>query len=186
MRGNTLLPTLSELGNSSTPEFIPPLVTQAEIQAHFHYCPVTGIWIRLKHRCAHLAGTRADRIRRGQRYWVRYKKHEFLSARLAWFYVTGTWPLNRIDHRDRNPINNKWDNLRNATQSQNNANSKLHSNNRSGHRGVSWNTEKKKWIAVIYFNRRRYSLGYRKNKEDAVALYETAARKLFGEFKADA
>ena len=47
----------------------------------------------------------------------------FLSvARLCWLVHTGNWPEHTIDHIDRDPLNNKWDNLRDVTQKVNNSN----------------------------------------------------------------
>ena len=55
----------------------------------------------------------------------------YLGHRLAWYLMTGEWPY-RIDHKDNNFSNNKLDNLRNATDSQNSATVRKPSRNKSG------------------------------------------------------
>jgi hypothetical protein len=95
--------------------------------------------------------------------------------------MTGRWCSRVIDHLDRNPSNNRWDNLRRATVSQNNANRRRHKNNACGFKGVS-RTQYGRWRATIFKNGRRHHLGVFSTPESAHVAYVTAARKLFGEF----
>lgn len=106
----------------------------------------------------------------------------FRANRLAWLWMTGEWPIYNIDHADSDFSNDRWGNLRLATQSQNSANRRIASNNSSGIKGVSWYKKYGKWAAHIKKNGRREFLGYFENIEDASAAYATAAVKLFGEF----
>lgn len=53
------------------------------------------------------------------------------------------------DHRNRSPLDNRRENLRRVTQMINARNSRLRSNNRSGVKGVSWNVERRRWVAYI-------------------------------------
>ena len=64
-------------------------------------------------------------------YGKRYPAH-----RLAWLYIYGEWPPDQIDHIDGEPSNNRLDNLRLATNSENQQNRKIASNNTSGAKGV--------------------------------------------------
>jgi hypothetical protein len=106
----------------------------------------------------------------------------YRANRLAWFYMTGSWPIAEIDHEDTDRSNDAFRNLREATESQNAANGKLRSTNTSGLKGVSWDKEKRKWVAGIKIDYKRKMLGRFDKKEDAHKAYLIAAEKLFGQF----
>lgn len=88
----------------------------------------------------------------------------------------------KIDHRDRNPLNNQRLNLREATQSQNGANRGPNRNNRSGYKGIWWHPLRSRWYASIRVNRRKINLGCFSDPKDAARAYNAAAIKHFGEF----
>jgi len=90
----------------------------------------------------------------------------------------------RVDHKDRNVLNNSLGNLRLASRSQNAANSKISVCNTSGRRGVSWNKRKHKWTAQIKVNQQHIRLGYFSNIDEAAKAYELASIKHFGDFSA--
>jgi len=106
----------------------------------------------------------------------------YQAHRLAWLYVTGSWPEDQIDHINLNRSDNRWSNLRAATNSQNQANVGPSRRSSSGIKGVYWHRRIGKWHASIMFNRRLICLGYRNTKEEAAALYAAAAKKFFGQF----
>jgi hypothetical protein len=78
-----------------------------------------------------------------------------------------------IDHIDGNRSNNRIENLREATPSQNVWNSKTQSNSKSGVKGVCWHKQKKKWMASCAVNRRIFYLGYFDDINDAVKVLES-------------
>lgn len=69
------------------------------------------------------------------------------AHRLAWLYMTGEWPIEQIDHRNRNTLDNRWDNLRDATQFQNSCNRKKP--NKLGIKGVIRNTRGGKFSGLV-------------------------------------
>lgn len=87
-----------------------------------------------------------------------------------------------VDHINRNGLDNRRENLRLATSTQNNANQKIRSDNKSGVRGVSWSKGKQKWKAAIYIDKKQKHLGYFDDKELAKKVYDAAALAYFGEF----
>lgn len=97
----------------------------------------------------------------------------YLVHRLIWLYVKGYMP-DYIDHRNGVGLNNIWDNLREATQSQNNANTNITA------RGVTIHGNGFK--ARIKVNGVQIHLGTHRTRELAQAAYNTAADKYFGEF----
>lgn len=105
---------------------------------------------------------------------------EYTAHRLAWLYTYGKWPKYILDHINRNPLDNSISNLREATISQNGANSKLPINNTSGYRGIT--KVGKSWQAQISYNSKTIYLGRYRSKEEAYAAYSKKRQELFHEF----
>lgn len=84
------------------------------------------------------------------------------------------------DHIDRNGVNNRRDNLRLATSSQNGAN--RFRKNKSGFRGVYWYPRYSKWSTQIRVEGKLHNLGYFTDKIEAAKAYNKAAEEHFGEF----
>lgn len=86
------------------------------------------------------------------------------------------------DHINTNPLDNRRENLRLATRSQNLQNTPKRRDNTSGYKGVYYHRQSGKWQATIQKNGRRYSLRYWDTPEEAYHAYMNAAKNLFGEF----
>lgn len=87
-----------------------------------------------------------------------------------------------VDHVDRDGRNNTRANLRLATRSQQNANTKRGIRNTSGYKGVIWNKQCRKWQARIHIDGKQVHLGLFVSPEIAHAAYCRAAKEHFGEF----
>lgn len=88
----------------------------------------------------------------------------------------------QVDHVDCDVRNNRIENLRAATKSENLKNRPAPKHNTSGHKGVCWSKNNKKWVVTIRSNKKCYSLGYYSNLEEAGKVAETARKVLHGEF----
>lgn len=106
----------------------------------------------------------------------------YYAHRLAWLVSTGAWPENEIDHRDENRANNRLENLRDATHSENAHNRRAYANNTSGFKGVSWDKARSQWAAVIQKDGRQTTIGRFATAEEAYAAYCAAAAAMHGEF----
>ncbi len=87
-----------------------------------------------------------------------------------------------IDHINQDKLDNRKKNLRPCTRSQNQANRKIPSSNTSGHKGVAYDNQRKKWRSYIRVNGKQKFLGYFDEFHKAVSAYRTAAKQHFGEF----
>lgn len=118
----------------------------------------------------------------GWRWIIELHGIAFRRSYLVWLFHKGEWPSSQLDHRNRDSLDDKIENIRLATLSQNRANIKRNSNNSSGFKGVGWRKDMGKWIARIGVGRKQIRLGYFGTPEEAHAAYVDAARKYFGEF----
>lgn len=92
-----------------------------------------------------------------------------------------------VDHigGEETRSDNRKQNLRICTISQNNMNRKITNRNTSGVVGVAWDKNKKKWEATIRINKKQIHLGLFDNFEDAVDTRKQAEEKYFGEYSYD-
>lgn len=86
-----------------------------------------------------------------------------------------------VDHANGNTLDNRRENLRLATQSQQNAN-RLKFKGRSQFKGVYRRCDGLKWVAHIKNAGRPKNLGSFVSEDDAARAYDAAARQIFGEF----
>ena len=85
-----------------------------------------------------------------------------------------------VDHRDSNSCNNRRENLRICTQSQNRQNYKgVNPNNTSGYIGVTWSKRHQKWQAYVHGKTKYYNLGLFDDILDAVEARKAGEEKYF-------
>jgi hypothetical protein len=101
--------------------------------------------------------------------------------RVIWALVHGEWPEHFIDHIDGDPTNNKIENLRPVSNSENSANRKKVTSN-TGFKGVHKLKNKDKYLVTIEKNYKQYNLGRYDTPEEAHAVYCAKAKELFGEY----
>jgi HNH endonuclease/AP2 domain len=106
----------------------------------------------------------------------------YLAHRIIWKMKTGVDPLDIIDHEDTDRGNNRWTNLREAANGPNIQNSKLRKDNVSGVKGVHWDSQHRKWRAVISANGKSQRLGRFSSIEEATNVISAARLQMHGEF----
>jgi hypothetical protein len=125
-----------------------------------------------------VAGMRAGRVGNRGYVGVVFGTHNLLAHRVIWLLCTGQWPKSTLDHVNGDPADNRIENLRLATQSQNNANRSPYPGRRFKgviHRGG-------RYAARITKNGRAMHLGTYDTPEEAARVYHAKAVSLNGEF----
>ena len=159
----------------------------AQVRALLKYHPETGVlrW-RVDRGCKIKAGDVAGSPNKiNGRRRVGIDSRTYRAGHLIWLMQTGEWPPAgfEIDHRDRDPSNNRWANLRLATSAQNKWNTRKRNHNRSGFKGVCLFKPTGRFKASIRAGGKQRHLGYFADPWLAYLAYCKAARKLHGEFR---
>lgn len=151
------------------------------IREVLEYNPVTGefFWLRSGHGVN--AGDVAGSVYPNGYRYLQIDGEDYRAGRVAWFFMTGDDPDVFIDHKNKDRDDNRFENLRKATNSQNQANA-FWSTNTSGFKGVSWQPSRGKWIAMITVNNQKRNLGRYNTRVEAAKAYQRAAIEAWGEF----
>ena len=151
-----------------------------ELKEFLHYNPETGIFTWVKDnknkriRIGCVAGTIS--LKKGY-ITIKINKVQYQAHRLAWLYMTGEMPENLIDHKNTIRSDNRFDNLREATNIQNLHNQvKPQKNNKTGFLGVSLG--KGKYRSQISIRGTVRYLGLFVTAEEAHQCYLEAKREL--------
>lgn len=158
------------------------MLTAKQLCEFLTYDPGTGIfrW-RVARNNRIKAESVAGSLHRGTGYHeIHINGRTYLAHRLAWLYMTGDWPPHDIDHRNLVKDDNRWSNLREATQSLNNANRRVMGNSKTGVKGVT--KIRSRYRAQITINGERIYLGYYKTVAEAAAIYAEAAAVAFDDY----
>ena len=107
----------------------------------------------------------------GYRYMMisdRGNKVPVKHSRAVYAWCVGSWPIQQIDHIDRNKLNDRIHNLRDISCRENNQNRKCFKG------GATYDKSRNKWQARIYVGGIKKSLGRFETKEQAQAAYAAA------------
>ncbi len=148
------------------------MITQEHLKSSFRY--VDGNLIKIKN--GKTVGSNANGYLQ-----TKIKNKCLFLHRLIYLYHYGFMP-EYVDHIDQDTLNNKIENLRSCTKSQNSHNQKIRKNNKSGLKGVYWNKRCKKWHAQIGLKMKRKHLGFFNNLNDANEAMDVARAKYHKEF----
>jgi len=109
-------------------------------------------------------------------FHIKLDNEAYAAARIIFKWMTGREPTRWMDHRDGDPTNNRWDNLRESTPAQNTINVSAHPM-RGVHKLPSGRFEARlnKGGKYIY-------LGIFPSAETAHAAYDAAKQSHWGEF----
>ena len=101
---------------------------------------------------------------------------------MAQEFIDNPGDKSEVDHIDNNKQNNRINNLRLCSRSENNMNTRKQKTCSSNYKGVSYFKRDQKWLAVIHINSGQKHLGLFASEEDAARAYNEKAMELFGEY----
>ena len=107
---------------------------------------------------------------------------QYKAHRLIWLIVYGCWPAKYIDHVDRDPSNNRIENLREAEAYENSWNIKTRINSTTGITGVYWSKRRKKYRVQIMVRGKRLHVGEFDSLDAAASARRCAEKRMFGRF----
>lgn len=101
---------------------VPDSVTQDFFRRDLSYNPITGRFRNLKtdHEISNIKEYRDSSNKANIRCKIKFLGKKWKASKVAWFLMTGSWPTDlEIDHINRDPMDNRWENLRLVTRSEN-------------------------------------------------------------------
>jgi hypothetical protein len=161
-------------------------LTVDELRRVLDYDPKTGIfrWKSKASKFSHarIGGIAGSTQSRGY-VQIMLNGKFYVAHRLVWLYVYEEWPLGQVDHINGVRSDNRVENLRLASQSENQGNRRIQYNTKSGYKGVVRHGSG--WRASIRKDGVPYRIGTYATPEEAHIAYCEMAKKLHGVFAND-
>ena len=155
------------------------MITQDELKKLLSYDPETGVFTRIISNRTDRIGKQPGASNSKGHIQIRLNGKLYVAHRLAWLYQYGKFPEHQIDHINGNKSDNRIENLRQATNKQNQENVPLQINNTSGYRGVSYDKRYKKFRAYVCHNLHNQTIGFFDTAEKAAIAAKDARDRLF-------
>lgn len=156
------------------------MIKYEELIKVLKYNPETGHFIWKKSSSNRVKdGSRAGTMKGNRYIYIQINGKKYTLHRLAFLYMTRSFPKDQADHINRIKNDNRWCNLRECTRSQNIINTHIRKDNTSDYKGVHWRKDRNKWRAQIL------KIGWSKTficKHDAARVYNAKAKEQWGEF----
>jgi hypothetical protein len=128
-----------------------------------------------------LAGYVAGTVSANGYIIIKIKGKVYLAHRLIFLLHHGYLPA-YIDHIDGNKLNNRIENLREATKTENGLNQKIRVDSKTGVKGVTWHKTNKKYHAQLKVNGVIKHIGYFDDIDSASQAITQERNKHHGEF----
>lgn len=155
-------------------------LTQIELTSLLSYTQDTGELVWKENRRRVKAGDIAGSVHKKSGYvFIGVNGKVYQAHRLVWLYHYGVWPTKQMDHINGNKEDNRVENLREVSKSENQrAFLKPRSNSSSKYRGVSWDSKRCKWRSSVKDNGKVLNLGSFDCEVEAAKEYDKAALDL--------
>lgn len=119
----------------------------------------------------------------GTLYWrIKFAGGSYLAHRVAWLLHEGAWPDGEIDHADGDGLNNRWDNLRLASRSEQCRNVRPARSNVTRCIGVSFHKGTGKYMVRGRLDGREKYLGVYATVEEAASVSREFRVAHYGRF----
>lgn len=157
------------------------ILTQERLKELLHYDPESGKFTRLKAASNHVVGELAGWLTKDGYRLIKIDGKQYRCARLVFLYMTGRLPL-QADHVNRIRHDDRWANIREADNGQNNANKNIQRNNTSGIKCASWDSRRNRWHVRVHIRGKQRHVGYFEDFELAELAAAEARNKAYGDF----
>ena len=149
-----------------------PVINRAK--GHIFYDEITGLFTR-KTATGKIINAGCEDKNGYVKIWIKGKS--YLAHRIAWAIYYNDEPPKVIDHQDHNKHNNKISNLIGGSHRDNLCNQKLSINSTTGHNGISFRKDRKKYTAYIHIHGKKHNLGVFDDLNSAILARDKANKE---------